>query len=138
VDNNKSVEEFFKSVNWSNTTTTSTTNASSIEQNELFGGDLSNIDEWIRHEEFRLKKKKEDSERNLREENAKKAFWFSSIWAIFIGIFILLHGFEQINYFRIKETEFMFVCGTLTTSILIFYLTVIRNLFPLQKNNDVK
>lgn len=136
MDNKQSIEDFFKTANWSNTTTTSST--SSIEQNELFGGDLSNIDEWIRHEEFRLKKKKEDSERKLREENAKKAFWFSSIWATFVGVFIMFHGLEQVNYFKIKETEFMFVCGTLTTSILIFYLTVIRNLFPVPKNNETK
>lgn len=84
MDNKQSIEDFFKTANWSNTTTTSST--SSIEQNELFGGDLSNIDEWIRHEEFRLKKKKEDSERKLREENAKKAFWFSSIWATFVVV----------------------------------------------------
>ena len=133
MDNNQSIDDFFKNANWSNTTTTAS--VSSIEQNELFGGDLSNIDEWIRHEEFRLKKKKEDSERQLREENAKKAFWFSSIWAVFVAFFIMCHGLEQINFFKIKETEFMFVCGTLTTSILIFYLTVIRNLFPIPKNN---
>lgn len=131
MDYKQSIEDFFKTASWSNTTTTS--NTSSIEQNDLFGGDLSNIDEWIRHEEFRLKKKKEDSERKLREENAKKAFWFSCAWTTFVGFFIMFHGFEQVNYFKIKETEFMFVCGTLTTSILIFYLTVIRNLFPVPK-----
>jgi hypothetical protein len=135
VGDKLSIEDFFKTANWSNASTTSTSTASSIEQNELFDGDLSNIDEWIRHEEFRLKKKKEDSERTLREENAKKAFLFSSIWATFICVFIMLHGYEQVNYFKIKETEFMFVCGTLTTSILIFYLTVIRNLFPIPRHN---
>lgn len=133
MDNNQSVEEFFKNANWTNTSAPASP-ASSIEQNELFGGDLSDINEWIMHEEFRLKKKREDSERTLREENAKKAFWFSSIWALFICVFIMFHGFEQINYFKVKETEFMFVCGTLTTSILIFYLTVIRNLFPIPKS----
>ncbi|CAD0220438.1 hypothetical protein [Chryseobacterium sp. JV274] len=114
--------------------------------------------DFIKHEELRLKvlefklKKKtqlkeshskfkdKKNERRLRKENAKKAFWFSSIWAVFIAFFILLHGFKVFKIpllfktveleFKISETEFMFVCGTLTASILIFYLTVIKNLFP--------
>ncbi|RLJ33849.1 hypothetical protein CLU97_3338 [Chryseobacterium sp. 7] len=113
---------------------------------------------FIKHEELRLKvlefklKKKtqlkeshskfkdKKNERKLRKENAKKAFWFSSIWAVFIAFFILLHGFKDFKIplifktihlqFKITEAEFMFVCGTLTASILIFYLTVIKNLFP--------
>lgn len=113
---------------------------------------------FIKHEEqrlkvleFKLKKKTQlkeshskfkdkKNERRLRKENAKKAFWFSSIWAVFIAFFILLHGFKGFKIplifrtidleFKISETEFMFVCGTLTASILIFYLTVIKNLFP--------
>ncbi|WFB67015.1 hypothetical protein [Chryseobacterium sp. WX] len=113
---------------------------------------------FIKHEELRLKirefnlKKKtqlkeshskfkdKKNERKLRKENAKKAFWFSSIWAVFIAFFILLHGFKGFKIplifktiyleFKITEAEFMFVCGTLTASILIFYLTVIKNLFP--------
>jgi hypothetical protein len=137
VDKKESIDDFFKQVNWSNSTM-STSSTSSIEQKELFDGDLSNIDEWIRHEEFRLKKKKEDSERDLREDNAKKAFWFSSIWACFIGLFIMFHGFEQINTFKVTETEFIFVCGTLTTSILVFYLIVLKNLFPTPKNNSME
>lgn len=93
-------------------------------------------DIWIKHEEFRLKKANSDSERELREKNAKLAFEFAKHWAIFIGLFILLHGFNNATIcifslsFNITETEFMFVCGTLTASILIFYLTVIKNLFP--------
>ncbi|WMC06282.1 hypothetical protein [Elizabethkingia anophelis] len=124
----------------------------------LFGGDLKDIEAYLKHEEirlkfleFKLKKKtriKEDkstykdkrNERKLRKENAKKAFWFSCIWAIFIAIFIILHAVKTVKLpflfstfeftFVLKETEFIFVCGTLTASILIFYLTVIKNLFP--------
>lgn len=103
---------------------------SKTEMDFLFKGDLNNLADWLAHEEFRIKEKNEELERELRKGNAKKAFIFSSIWAVFIAVFILLHSFEQVNYFKITPTEFMFVCGTLTTSILIFYLTVIRNLFP--------
>lgn len=113
---------------------------------------------WIEHEESRLKYREfklkknvqtqeaisklqdSDNERELRKENAKKAFLFSSTWAIFIGCFVLLHGLKGISIpflrdkiiidFKITETEFIFVCGTLTASVLIFYLTVIKNLFP--------
>ncbi|SIQ69850.1 hypothetical protein SAMN05880574_12146 [Chryseobacterium sp. RU37D] len=119
---------------------------------------LQDFKNFQKHEEFRLKVlefklrkktqlkeshskfKDKKNERRLRKENAKKAFWFSSIWAVFIAFFILLHGFKEIKVpmflsiieikFSITETEFMFVCGTLTASILIFYLTVIKNLFP--------
>ncbi|SHK55772.1 hypothetical protein [Chryseobacterium polytrichastri] len=107
-----------------------------VEEDFLFSGGLDNIDVWIKHEEFRLKKINSNSERQLREKNAKLAFEFARWWAIFIGVFILLHGFNGMDFckshlhFNISDTEFMFVCGTLTASILIFYLNVIRNLFP--------
>ncbi|WDF46977.1 hypothetical protein PQ459_00520 [Chryseobacterium sp. KACC 21268] len=123
----------------------------------LFGGEMNDIDVFLKHEEFRLKyyefrlkrktqinenkSKFKDSknERRLRKENAKKAFWFSSIWAIFIAFFIILHGLKEFRLpffksikisYSVSETEFIFVCGTLTASVLIFYLTVIKNLFP--------
>lgn len=128
--------------------------ASVQESFTLFGGDINNIEVFIKHEEvklkfyeFKLKEKTQngeansklqdrDNERKLRRENAKLAFQFAKYWAIFIGVFILMHGFNGISlcktnfFFNISETEFMFVCGTLTASVLIFYLTVIRNLFP--------
>lgn len=127
------------------------------EQMKFFSGDLADIEAFLKHEETRLKflefklrkktliaeadstYKDRKNERKLRKENAKKAFWFSAIWAFFIGFFILIHGFKSIKLpllpevhytFSISETEFIFVCGTLTASILIFYLTVIKNLFP--------
>lgn len=123
-----SLEAYFGSLTIPTPPTTVTTTAIT-EQNVLFGGDLNNIDEWIKHEEFRLKKKKEDSERVLREENAQKAFWFSVVWAGFIVAFILLHGFKDLTCFSVTETEFLFVCGTLTTSLLAYYLLVIKYLF---------
>jgi hypothetical protein len=99
-----------------------------------YNGDFTDIDIWIKHEEFRLrvkefnlKKQNEDSERILREKNAVLAFKFSAVWACFIGIIILLHA--MFLYFKLTETEFLTVIGALTTSILIYYLFVIKYLF---------
>lgn len=100
----------------------------------------------VKKEELKQKTLNSESERKLREKNAVLAFRFSAIWAGFIGIFILLHGLKEIKIplftktiivpFEMSETEFIFVCGTLTTSILIFYLTVIKNLFPNKTDNN--
>lgn len=94
----------------------------------------------VKKEELKQKTLNSESERKLREKNANLAFYFSAIWAFFIGVFVLLHGLKCIRIptlfyvhnidFTMTQTEFIFVCGTLTTSILIFYLTVIKNLFP--------
>ncbi|MDP9961860.1 hypothetical protein [Chryseobacterium lathyri] len=93
----------------------------------------------VKKEELKQKTLNSESERKLRERNARLAFYFSAIWALFIAVFIVLHGVKKmyINIlpfiefeFTISETEFIFVCGTLTASVLIFYLTVIKNLFP--------
>ncbi|QWT88164.1 hypothetical protein KBP46_10180 [Chryseobacterium sp. PCH239] len=85
------------------------------EKISLFGGEMTDIDVFIKHEEFRLKffefklKKKTQvrenkskykdrkNERKLRKENAKKAYIFSVIWAAFIAFFILLHGLKAIR-----------------------------------------
>lgn len=103
---------------------------SKIEEVSLFGGGLDEIDVWLKHEEFRLKKINSDSERKLREAHATKAFWFSIIWVFFILVFIFLHGFKLYSCFNLTETEFLFLCGTFTTSVFAFYLIVIKNLFP--------
>lgn len=100
------------------------------EQDYLFGGDLSNFDIWIKHEEFRIKKYNEENERSLRSDNAKKTHKIALFWSLFICLVILLHGFGKMARFHLSQTEFMFICGTLTTSVLTFYLIVIRNLFP--------
>lgn len=127
-----SYEKYFK------TTTENSGNGTkeNEESKQLFTGEMDNIDTWEKFHKLLIEKENQESERSLRKENAKKAFWFSSIWAVFIAVFILLHSFEQVNYFKITSTEFMFVCGTLTTSILVFYLTVIRNLFPTKLKSE--
>lgn len=127
-----SYENYFKNSTETNSSNTASENA---ESKQLFTGSMDNIDTWVKFHKLLIEKENQESERDLRKENAKKAFWFSAIWATFIGIFILFHGFIDKSRFRINETEFMFVCGTLTASILIFYLTVIKNLFP---NRDGK
>lgn len=100
----------------------------------LFKGSLDDVDNWIKHEEFRLRKANSDSERKLREKNAKLAFRFSSIWAVFIGVIILLKGFEGQTSFVLTETEFIFIIGSLTASIFTFYLLVLKYLFYRPKN----
>lgn len=107
------------------------------EKEALFGqfnGGFSDIDVWIKHEEFRLKfeefklkKDNEDSERKLREDNAKLAFKFSAVWAGFIAFIIFSHA--VFPSFKLTETEFLTVIGTLTASILIYYLYVVKYLF---------
>ena len=86
--------------------------------------------EYIELKRFEIEQANESSERKLRQENAKKAFIFSSRWAIFIAIIILLHGFgASYKFFILSQTEFLFVVGTLTTSIFAFYTLVLRYLF---------
>ena len=61
------------------------------EENSLFKftGEFSNFQEYIQHEEHIIKKLDRTSERVLKEKNAKLAFQFSSIWAVFIALIIL-------------------------------------------------
>lgn len=93
-----------------------------------FNGGFEDIDSWLKHEEFRNKWLNEKQERNLRKDNAQKAYKFSYIWAIFVGVIIILKGTTCIP-FELEETEFLFVIGSLTSSILIFYTLVIKYLF---------
>lgn len=101
----------------------------------------------IKKEELKQRTLNSESERLLREKNANLAFYFAAMWAGFIAVFILLHGIKKIIFpflpyiefeFSISEKEFIFVCGTLTASVLIFYLTVIKNLFPNKTENSKK
>jgi K+-sensing histidine kinase KdpD len=86
--------------------------------------------EYIELKRFEIEQANESSERKLRQENAKKAFIFSSTWAIFIAAVILLHGFGvSYKFFILSQTEFLFIIGTLTTSIFAFYTLVLRYLF---------
>jgi hypothetical protein len=102
--------------------------------------DLSNLDSFLRLHAFQVQKQNEDSERKMRELNANRAFWFSTIWAIFIGLVVIAHGvFPNITLFLkeekfnniifLNQTEFITVIGTLTGSILTYYLLVIRYFF---------
>ena len=93
-------------------------------------GNLS-FQEYLQHEEFIVKKLDKQSERILREKNAKLAFRFSSIWAVFIASIIILKGFgsRDIICFELSQAEFLFVIGSLTTSIFTFYLLVLKYLF---------
>ncbi|KUJ61378.1 hypothetical protein AR687_13145 [Flavobacteriaceae bacterium CRH] len=86
--------------------------------------------EYIELKRFEIEQANESSERKLRQENAKKAFVFSSRWAIFIAIVILLHGFgASYKFYILSQTEFLFVIGTLTASIFAFYTLVLKYLF---------
>jgi len=98
------------------------------EKDSLFKGPLNDVESWIKHEEFRLKKLNQDSERELREDNAKKAFRFSSIWAGLIGFIILARSFFP-TFFVMNENEYMATIGTLSITILTYYLVVIKYLF---------
>lgn len=93
-----------------------------------FTGKYESFQEYIQHEEFVINKLDRQSERILREKNAKLAFRFSSAWAIFIALIILLKGFELWSY-NLSQTEFLFIIGSLTTSIFTFYLLVLKYLF---------
>lgn len=89
-----------------------------------------NYNELMQFKRFKIQQKNEKSERNLRKKNAKLAFIFSSAWAAFIALVILLHGFgQQFKFFSLSQTEFLFIIGSLTASIFAFYSLVLRYLF---------
>ena len=92
--------------------------------------DPRNHSELIELKRFEIEQANESLERELRRENAKKAFKFSSVWACFIAIIILFHGFGKCYaFFDLSQTEFLFVIGSLTTSIFTFYTLVLKYLF---------
>lgn len=109
-------------------TDTSNTNGEQNEESKhLFTGEMDDIDIWTKFHQLLIDKENQESERGLREENATKAFNFSAIWASFVGILILLHA--MCPKFELTELEFLSVIGALTSSILIYYLHVIKYLF---------
>lgn len=128
MSNFKEVEEYFSKANTSSTDK-NVNEQSNLEQNYLFDGKLDNIEEWLQHEEFRLKKKNQDSERALREENAIKAFYFSIGWAVFVCFIIICKSFSLWGV-QLNQTEFLATIGTLSITILTYYLVVIKYLFP--------
>jgi hypothetical protein len=107
-----------------------TDKSSAKESDILFNdGNFDTFSDWKEHQEFRLRKVNSDSERNLREKNAKLTFRFSCFWAGFIMLIILLKGFSSWIDFSLTQTEFLFVTGSLTTSMFAFYLLVLKYLF---------
>ncbi|MEN2413083.1 hypothetical protein [Flavobacterium mesophilum] len=86
--------------------------------------------EFLELERFKIEQENEKLERELRKDNAIKAFNFSAYWGGFIGILILFHGFgKRFKFFDLTQTEFLFIIGTLTTSIFAFYTLVLKYLF---------
>ncbi len=94
---------------------------------------IENIKDWLDHEHFRLKKRNEESERALREDNAKKAFWFSVGWAIFIAFVVLIKLVW--SEACLNETEYIATITTLSVTILTYYMVVVRHLFHKGANN---
>jgi len=110
---------------------TSSTNNTNQEQDSLFSGKLNNIDVFVKHEEVLIKKKDRREERELRRINANRAYYFSLGWAIFIAFIVMSNSFS--GYFNLSKGEYYFTLGSLTITILTYYLTVIRSLFPTPK-----
>ena len=98
------------------------------EEKYLFQGKLNDLDVWLKHEHFRLRRSNEDSERKLREENARKAFIFSSCWAALIALIIIAKAVFPC-YFVMSENEYIATIGTLSITILTYYLLVVKFLF---------
>ena len=93
--------------------------------------------EYIALEKLKIRQENEKLERELRKENARKAYKFSKIWAVFIGVLILLHGFGKCyDFFKITQTEFLFIIGTLTTGIFTFFTLVLKYLFYRKPNKN--
>lgn len=93
--------------------------------------------EYIALEKLKIRQENEKLERDLRKENARKAYKFSKIWGIFIALLILLHGFGKCyDFFEITQTEFLFIIGTLTTGIFTFFTLVLKYLFYRKPNKN--
>ena len=112
------------------------------DQKPISGYKIDNVDDFIKYKKIMLKdfevnhraelqKKHSGQDIELRQKHAKKVSIFSLCWCSFIVLIILMKAFCPA--FKINQTEFLFVCGTLTTSILAFYLVIIKNLFPNNK-----
>lgn len=100
------------------------------EENLMKPYDPKTHSEYLELERFKIEQENEKLERDLRKDNAIKAFKFSAFWGLFIGIIILLHGFGKcFGFFELTQTEFLFIIGTLTTSIFAFYTLVLKYLF---------
>jgi hypothetical protein len=100
------------------------------EENLMKPYDPKTHTEFLELERFKIEQENEKLERELRKDNAIKAFKFSATWGVFIGVLILFHGFGKcFDFFELTQTEFLFIIGTLTTSIFAFYTLVLKYLF---------
>lgn len=130
----KQIKDFFTAIIESGNSSEINSPTAIKEQDYLFNDPMSDVDSFVRLEELKIKIKKTDSHRDMREKNAKLAFNFSAIWAVFIGIIILLYGFgRKFDFFEMSETAFIFIIGSLTFSILAFYTIVLTFLFKSKK-----
>ncbi|NME67221.1 hypothetical protein [Flammeovirga aprica] len=155
----KSVEYWQTSTTGGEIQTTKTASKESLEEKKLFEGssmhslfkgDQSDIDVFsklrksqLEFDEFKIRSANETSERELRERNATLAFIFSSVWGVFIICLITSKVLLSspcpegstcvasaiVLAFGLSSTEFMFIIGTMTTSIFGFYLLVLKYLF---------
>lgn len=119
--------KYFSS-NADNITITSSSLDSKEEREELFRGNLNTLDDWIKHEELLIKRLDKKEERDLRKDNANRAFYFSLGWACFIGFVIVCKMFCPSTY--LNEVEYLSTIGALTITILTYYLVVIKSIFP--------
>ncbi|WP_124979512.1 hypothetical protein [Nonlabens xiamenensis] len=128
---NQDYEEYFGSFN-PEPINDKNDSKSEEENDTLFKGSLESLPDWIDHKKFYLTKQDRDQERTLRKQNALKAFVLTCIWKAFIIILILLKGFSFCG-FDLNQVEFLFVMGSLTTSVFLFYLLVMKYLFERKK-----
>jgi hypothetical protein len=105
------------------------------EEKTLFKyGNFNNFQDYLVHEEHIIKKLDRTSIRILKEKNARLAFNFSSGWAIFIALLILSKGFKLFG-FKMSQTEFLVIIGSLTSSVFAFYILVLKYLFHKEKEH---
>lgn len=106
------------------------------EENELFKGQLGDLNDWLQYQKFVSERKDANQKRKdlakdseLKSEHAIKAFRFTKIWFVVIIAIILFKGYTKFTSFELSESEFLMTIGTLTTSIFAFYVIVLKYLF---------
>ena len=72
-NNNTTPEEYFESTNFDDSSESAIDDKATREAS-FFNGDLTDADVFLKIERFKLQKQNEDSERTLREKNAKLAY----------------------------------------------------------------
>ena len=89
---------------------------------------IDNLDDWLKHKRFLIEQANENSERQLRRENAKKAYGFSWKWAVFIVLIVIFKGFNLFD-FKMTESEYLATIGVLTITVFTYYTLVLKYLF---------